>query len=116
MAVCSLALTAGVCIIYGLVSQVWLLIVCAFLMGACQSFAAPMAQTALFENSPRERYSEAMGLRMSLGMACQFVLPLLAGVLASFVGVLAIFWVVGVAMLAGGWVYRGYWKQSPKAN
>jgi MFS family permease len=110
----SLALTALVCIIYGLVSQVWLLIVCAFLMGACQSFAAPMAQTALFENSPRERYSEAMGLRMSLGMAAQFILPLIAGVLASIVGVQAIFWIVGVAMLAGGWVYRGRWGQKTR--
>lgn len=112
----SLALTALLCILYGFLSQVWLLFVCAFLMGACQSMAAPMAQTALFEISPRERYSEAMGLRMSLGMACQFVLPLIAGLLADFVGVQAIFWIVGVAMLAGGWVYRGYWRQPPKAN
>lgn len=112
----SLALTALLCILYGFLTHVWLLIACAFLMGACQSFAAPMAQTALFEISPRARYSEAMGLRMSLGMACQFVLPLIAGVLADFVGVQAIFWIVGVAMLAGGWVYRGFWRNPPKSG
>ena len=108
----SLGVTATAMVCFGLVSSVPLLILCAVAMGAGQAFALPTAQAALFENTPNKRYSEAMGLRMAVGMTCQFVLPLLAGSAAAITGIEPLFWLVGTLLLAGAWVQRARWTRT----
>ena len=106
----SLGLSAIAMLGYGLVGTVPLMILCAFVLGFGQGLGTPMAQTALFDCSPPDRYSEALGLRVSVGMACQFVLPLIAGSVASLIGVAPIFWLVGLILLIGAYLERRRWN------
>ena len=106
----SLGLSAVAILGYGLVSTVIPLVLLAFVLGFGQGLGTPMAQTALFECSPPDRYSEALGLRVSVGMACQFILPMLAGSVASLIGIAPIFWLVGVVLLIGAYAERRRWS------
>ncbi len=107
----SLALSAVSLVAYGFVHSVPLLMICAFVMGVGNAFATPMSQSELVTASPPGRNSEALGLRFSVGMGCQFVLPLAAGSAASFVGVEPLFWLVGILLAFGGWRERHRWGQ-----
>lgn len=107
----SLVLSAASLGVYGLVQAVPLLMLCAFAMGAGNAFGTPMSQTELVSAAPAGRSSEALGLRFSVGMACQFVLPLVAGSAASLVGVEPLFWMVALLLIAGGWRERHRWNQ-----
>ena len=106
----SLGLSAVAILGYGLVSTVIPLVLLAFVLGFGQGLGTPMAQTALFECSPPDRYSEALGLRVSVGMACQFILPMLAGSVASLIGIAPIIWLVGVVLLIGAYAERRRWS------
>ena len=106
----SLGISAAGLAVYGLVEAVPLLMLCAFAMGVGNAFGTPMSQTELVAAAPPGRNSEALGLRFSVGMACQFVLPLLAGSAASVVGVEVLFGLVGLALAWGGWRERHRWR------
>ena len=105
----SQALGAVGMLAFGLSSTETLLIIFAFVMGMGQGMGGPMVTTALYDASPEERISEAIGLRMSVGMACQAILPLFAGVAASATGVAPLFWVTAFILFFGVWQYRGQW-------
>lgn len=112
----SQALGAIAMLAFGLSSTVALLIVCAFIMGAGQGVGGPMVTTAVYEASPPERVGEAIGVRMSVGMACQAFLPLLAGAAASAAGVAPIFWITALVLMFGVWQYRAQWHVDLRAQ
>lgn len=101
---------------FGLSTTEPLLIVFSFVMGMGQGMGGPMVTTALYDASPAERISEAIGLRMSVGMACQAILPLFAGVAASATGVAALFWVTALILFFGVWQYRAQWYVDLRAG
>jgi len=110
----SQALGAVAMVGFGLMSALPMLIIMAFAIGLGQGTGGPMVTTALYEVAPPERVSEAIGLRMSVGMSCQAILPLIAGGAASFVGVAPLFWLTGLILLAGAWMERSHWHRQSK--
>lgn len=111
----SLAFGAGAMLFFGIANTTVLLVIAAFAMGAGNGLGGPMVTTALFDASPPDRISEATGLRMSVGMACQAFLPLLMGAVASLVGVGVLFWMVAAVLGFGVWRYRGQWHVDLRA-
>ena len=107
---------AGAMLFFGVANTTVLLVVAAFAMGMGNGLGGPMVTTALFDASPPDRISEATGLRMSVGMACQAFLPLLMGAVASLVGVGVLFWLVAAVLGFGVWQYRGQWHVDLRAK
>jgi MFS family permease len=95
---------------FGMVSSMPLLMLFAFIMGLGQGVGSPMATTALYEVAPEGRSGEALGLRLSLGMAAQTVLPLIVGSLGALFPAAPIFWASGMMLLGGAWMERRQWQ------
>lgn len=112
----ALALAAVSTAVFGLISSASLLVVCAFVIGFGQGFGAPMYTAALYAAAPPERASEAMGLRMSLGMSAQTLLPLAVGSLGSFMAAGPVFWATGLLLLGGVFMQRKQWHSKPVRN
>ena len=97
---------------FGLTGIVPLLIVFAFVQGLGQGVGGPMVTTALYEVSPSDRVSEAIGLRMTVGHFCAAILPLIAGGTGSLIGVAPVFWLTAALLFLGAWMERGQWHPS----
>ncbi len=108
----SLTLAAVSTIVFGLISSAPLLIACAFVMGFGQGLGAPMYTAAMYAVAPRERASEALGLRMSLGMTAQTLLPLVVGSVGSVLPAGPVFWATGLLLLAGVFMLRKEWHST----
>lgn len=98
------------CLGFGLVESLPLLIGCAFAMGLGQGLANPTLNALLYDASPPERVGEAMGLRTSIGKACQVALPLAAGSASALFGVAPVFWLIATVQLGAAWMARAQWK------
>jgi MFS family permease len=107
----SLAVAGMFTMLIGTVSWLPLLMLFAFCAGFGQGLGAPMSTSVLYEEAPPDRVSEAMGLRLSLGMTTQSVLPVVIGSVGSFVTAEPVFIAMGLALLAGAWMERRQWHR-----
>lgn len=109
-------MAAGV-ILFGLVGVMPLLMTGAFLVGLGYGICGPMSNTTTYEVAPAGRASEAMALRLSLGMAAQSVLPLIVGSIGSFIAAGPIFVASGFMLLGGAVMERRQWrpKEGPRS-
>lgn len=85
------------------------LLVAALVVGLGQGMGGPMSATALYEVSPPDRQSEAMGLRLSLGMTAQTVQPILAGIGVLYFSPAHVFGFAGVLLLLATFFERSQW-------
>jgi MFS family permease len=108
----ALVMCAASTMIFGMLASMPLLLVCAFVMGLGQGIGSPMSSAAMYEVAPKERVGEALGLRMSLGMAAQTVLPLGVGAMGALLAAAPIFWVSGLILFGGVVTERGQWKRT----
>ncbi len=112
----ALMVAAVAMLAFGFSTLVPLLVVFAFAQGMGQGLGGPMVTTALYEVSPPDRVSEAIGLRMTVGHFCATILPLIAGGTGSLIGVAPVFWLTAGLLFLGAWTERGKWHyRSPKA-
>lgn len=107
--IAALVVAAMGTVAFGMASTMPLLMAFAFVMGLGQGIGSPMSTTALYEVAPRERITEAVGLRLSLGMAAQTVLPLAVGSLGAVLPAAFIFWTSGALLAGGAWKARRHW-------
>jgi len=107
----ALVTCAASTMVFGMLSSLPLLLVCAFVMGLGQGIGSPMSSAAMYEVAPKERVGEALGVRMSLGMAAQTVLPLGVGAMGALLAAAPIFWVSGLILFGGVVTERGQWKR-----
>lgn len=107
----AIALAGAGTLLVGTVSWLPLLMLFAFCAGFGQGLGAPVATSVLYEEAPPGRASEAMGLRISLGMATQSVLPVVIGSVGSFVRADLVFVVMGLALLGGALSERRQWSR-----
>ena len=110
MLLTALAVAALGFMVFGFGTSLPVLLSCAIAIGAGQGVGAPVSNTVLYEASPPERVSEAMGLRTSLGMATHTALPLFIGAAGSFVGIAPILLVMGMLLLFSVWLLRDKWR------
>lgn len=107
----AIALAGAGTLLVGLVSWLPLLMLFAFCAGFGQGLGAPVATAVVYEEAPEGRASEAMGLRLSLGMTTQSVLPIVIGSVGSFVRADLVFMVMGLVLLGGAISERRQWHR-----
>lgn len=84
----------------------------AFASGLGQGLGAPMSTSVLYEVAPPEHASEAMGLRLSLGMATQVVLPVIIGSIGAFLSSEPVFFVCGLMLIAAAGTQHRQWRRN----
>jgi MFS family permease len=79
-----------------------LLALVSFLIGLGMGCAAPIAMMLMYTRSEEGRSGEAMGLRLTVDNLTRLVSPLLFGLLASGIGLAAVFWLNALMLGVGG--------------
>jgi len=79
-----------------------LLALTSFLIGLGMGCAAPITMMLMYTRSAQGRSGEAMGLRLTVDNLTRLVSPLLFGLLASGIGLAAVFWLNALMLGAGG--------------
>lgn len=93
--------TAVVFGVYPLMPTAWLMALCAVLLGMSLGSVQPMIMSTLHHITPPERHGEAIALRSMTINASSAAMPLLFGVVGAALGAGALFWVMGLAVVAG---------------
>jgi len=93
--------TAAVLGVYPLVHAVWLMAVCAVLLGLALGSVQPMIMSTLHHTTPHERHGEAIALRSMTINFASTVMPLLFGIGGAAFGAGALFWGMAAAVGAG---------------
>ena len=86
---------------YPFVQSVWMMGVCAALLGLALGSVQPMIMTTLHQITPHDRHGEAIALRSMTINFSSAVMPLLFGLAGAALGAAALFWVMGALVAAG---------------
>ncbi len=78
----------------------------AFVFGFGINCTQPIALMLLYARSPEGRSGEALGLRFALDNAARMVSPVVFGLVASALGLAAVFWINALVLGAGSLVTR----------
>lgn len=90
-----------------LVSGLHLVLPLSVALGLSLGMGVPIALTPIYDEAPEGRVNEAVGLSMTLNTLLQTATPLVFGVTATWFGVTALFWSIGLILIAAaafGWV------------
>lgn len=77
-----------------------------FVLGLALGSGQPVVLSLLHANAPAGRVGETVGMRMSLMQTMAVAVPLVFGALGSSIGILPVFWSVGVFLGTGGYYAR----------
>jgi MFS family permease len=77
-----------------------------FVLGLALGSGQPIVLALLHMHAPPGRIGEAVGMRMSLMQTLAVAVPLVFGALGTSVGLLPVFWSVGVFLGTGGYYFR----------
>ena len=77
-----------------------------FVLGLALGSGQPVVLSLLHANAPAGRIGETVGMRMSLMQTMAVAVPLVFGALGSSIGILPVFWSVGVFLGTGGYYVR----------
>ena len=77
-----------------------------FCLGLGLGMSQPMVMSLLHSHAPPGRMGEAAGVRMSLVQSMAVAVPLVFGALGATVGLMPVFWSVGVCLATGGWLTK----------
>jgi len=77
-----------------------------FVLGFALGSGQPIVLSLLHANAPPGRVGETVGMRMSLMQSMAVAVPLVFGALGSSVGLLPVFWGVGLFLGTGGYYAR----------
>lgn len=99
----STLLCAGaVYLVFPFVTSALALATLSFVLGLALGAGQPLVLAQLHAIAPPGRIGEAVGMRMSLIQTMSVAVPLVFGALTSSVGLLPVFWSVGVCIGGGG--------------
>lgn len=100
-------MTAGMYfLVYPWIAQAWMLMCLSFLLGLSLGSTQPSILSLLQQHAPSGRKGEAFGMRTALINGSQVSMPFGFGALGSVIGILPLFWVSSLALLAGSWLTR----------
>ena len=77
-----------------------------FVLGFALGSGQPIVLSMLHANAPPGRVGETVGMRMSLMQSMAVAVPLVFGALGSSIGLLPVFWGVGLFLGSGGYYAR----------
>jgi len=102
--IAAMFLTGVVLLVFPLVDGVPLLMTLAFLLGLGLGGTQPLVLALLYERAPPGRAAEVVGVRTLLLNFAQASVPLAFGALGTALGMMPVFWAMGAALLAAGYV------------
>lgn len=88
--------------LYPFANLIVLMMVCAVLLGMALGSVQPMILSKLHQITPDHRHGEAIALRSIAINASSSLMPLLFGLLGAAFGAASLFWVMALALAAGG--------------
>ena len=103
-------------IAYGFLTNLVALGALSLVLGMVLGIMQPMTMSLIYEEAPPERRGEAIGLRLTMAFVLHNVAPLLAGALASVLGMGSVWMVAAATLMAGGWATRGQWHYRRSAQ
>jgi MFS family permease len=92
--------------VYPLVRSAWMMGCCAVLLGLALGAVQPMIMTALHQMTPHDRHGEAITLRSMTLNTSSALMPLMFGAVGAALGAATLFWMMGVAVVAGSALAR----------
>ncbi|KQL49517.1 MFS transporter [Brevibacillus choshinensis] len=100
-------LTAGISfLLIPFVSNVVLLLILSAIMGVGLGCGQPLSLTTTYNASPKTRTGEVLGLRLASNRLSQLVAPLFFGVIGSWGGLVAVFYISGAFLLGGAFLTK----------
>ena len=103
MLIAAMLLTGATLLAFPLVSGVPLLLALSFLLGIGLGGTQPFIMALLYEKAPAGRGAEVLSVRTWLINVSQTGVPLAFGALGAVLGMLPVFWAMGLSLLATGW-------------
>jgi MFS family permease len=104
MLIAAMVISGAVLLAFPLVSGVPLLIGLAFVLGIGLGGTQPFIMGLLYARAPAGRGAEVLSVRTWLINVSQTSVPLAFGAIGAAVGMLPVFWAMGIALLASGWL------------
>lgn len=100
-------LTAGVSfLLIPFVSNVVLMLILSAIMGVGLGCGQPLSLTTTYNASPKSRTGEVLGLRLASNRLSQLIAPLFFGVIGSWGGLVAVFYISGAFLLGGAFLTK----------
>jgi predicted MFS family arabinose efflux permease len=94
---------AGACyILLPMATDIVLLSVLSFVLGFGLGSAQPLTIIITYNQAPKGRSGEALGLRLTVNKITQIGVPLVFGSMSSALGVLPVFWAAAAFLIGGG--------------
>jgi predicted MFS family arabinose efflux permease len=84
----------------------WVLALLSFVFGLGMGCSQPITMMLTFSNSAAGRSGEMLGLRLTVNHLTRVVCPLVFGVIGSFFGLFAVFWVNALMLGSGALLTR----------
>jgi MFS family permease len=106
MLAAALGTAAAVFVAFPFVGSAWALAALSFVLGLGLGSGQPVVLSLLHQHAPAGRAGEVVGVRMSLIQAMAVAVPLVFGALGTSLGLVPVFWAVGVGLGASGWYAR----------
>lgn len=103
MLIAAMLLSGATLVAFPLVHGVPLLMALSFLLGVGLGGTQPFIMALLYEKAPAGRGAEVLSVRTWLINVSQTGVPLVFGALGAVLGMLPVFWAMGVSLLAAGW-------------
>jgi MFS family permease len=75
-------------------------------MGLGLGCGQPLSISTTYSASPKDRTGEVLGLRLAVNRFSQLVAPVFFGGLGAFGGLVLVFYVSGVFLMGGAWLFR----------
>ncbi|MDF2683019.1 MAG: transporter [Brevibacillus sp.] len=100
-------LTAGISfLLIPFVSNMVLLLILSAIMGVGLGCGQPLSLTTTYNASPKTRTGEVLGLRLASNRLSQLIAPLFFGVIGSWGGLVAVFYISGAFLLGGAFLTK----------
>ena len=100
-------LVAGIAFLWmPMTADVWVLGLLSGLMGLGLGCGQPLSISTTYSASPKDRTGEVLGLRLAVNRFSQLVAPVFFGGLGAFGGLVLVFYVSGVFLMGGAWLFR----------
>lgn len=114
--VASIALAAASFVLVPFGNGILLLMLLSLLMGFGLGCGQPISMATTFNEAPKGRQAEVLGLRLASNRLSQLVAPVLFGAIGAGFGLAAVFYTSSALLGAGSWAARKHYKDEERGK
>lgn len=108
--IASIALAAASFVLVPFGNSILMLMLLSLLMGFGLGCGQPISMATAFNEAPKGRQAEVLGLRLASNRLSQLVAPVLFGAIGTVFGLAAVFYTSSVLLVTGSWAARRHYK------